>query len=117
MESRSLGIMKEARTRKSMVQFIREADELKLESSGLVVSEGAVYMSVFKSIFGKRSFRQSLGICQDEEFDPDPDIHGSSRTTIVGVDGHKWAPNCFVPLWRDVRYSIIQMISQALSSI
>ena len=117
MESRSLGIIYESGPRKSIVQFIREADELKLESSALIVSEGAVYMSVFKSIFGKRSFRQSLGICQDEEFNPDPDIHGSCRTTTIGVDGHKWAPNCFVPLWRDVCYPIILIMGKALSCI
>ncbi len=116
MESRSLGMMKEAQARKSMLQLIREADELRLESSGLVVSEGAVYMSVFKSIFGKRSFRQSLGISQDEVFDPDPDIHGSCRKTTIGVDGNEWAPNCFVPLWRDVCSLIVQMMGKALSA-
>lgn len=71
-------------------------------------------MSVFKSMFGRRTFRQSLGICQNEPFDEN--IHGSSRKSCSWADGENEAKNCFVPLWCDVS-TIEEMRCEALHRI
>lgn len=65
-------------------------------------------MSVYKSMLGKRTFQQSLGISQDEPFDPTK--HEICRKIKDGADGQYEARNCFVSLRSEVSSHIIQTI-------
>lgn len=71
-----------------------------LISAGSAVSVGAIYMAVWKAMFGRRTFQQSLGIAQDEVFDRA--IHAPSRKVSDPDRKQYEARNCYVPLCNQV---------------